>query len=573
MKKNSKNDSSKKDTDKKQENGLSISRALQATKRKIFPHKAPATQEKNPSTDGKKQTDSTKEQLHQSITGNALYQSIKSPPAHIERQLMSDEEARKMLAQYEKGKRANMSREATMDLYRSLLSQKPSKKEFQAKQDETSIPVSQERTITKGERLEANQSSEKSSYMANGIIYHRDHKGSKTQFISTMDTGGDDIAVRDVSHSANDPLKKVNVTEPSDRKKTGKLYESRMVNGRIYRYDQPSPEAELSSQRPTLQELIARDVPGSWKQKVNQTIDIDLPDSQDKISVKLIASKKLGGGGFGTAKKILVEHLDGRQEKMVVKVIKHEHHSDFKLIEREGEFLKDVGMLMGTHVDTSQHQFFMPYVGKKVSRYLINQDPGNMQFNLSVEERCVTIRGLLESLAKIHERKIIHSDVGIHNLGLRKHPLSAALFDFNLSIREGEKRGNAGIPLTAAPEILKGIPNSYETDVYSAGITIALILEITTYKLLTLPNDPPAPVAFLAPKKDIIFGEGDREEGAITKMQRKYGFTAEQAEGIYSMLEKMTSKDPALRPTAAESCAAFNELLTSPKVSMEYQHS
>lgn len=46
MKKNSKNDSSKKDTDKKQENGLSISRALQATKRKIFPHKAPATQEK-----------------------------------------------------------------------------------------------------------------------------------------------------------------------------------------------------------------------------------------------------------------------------------------------------------------------------------------------------------------------------------------------------------------------------------------------------------------------------------------------------------------------------------------------
>lgn len=104
MKKNSKNDSSKKDTDKKQENGLSISRALQATKRKIFPHKAPATQEKNPSTDGKKQTDSTKEQLHQSITGNALYQSIKSPPAHIERQLMSDEEARKMLAQYEKGK-------------------------------------------------------------------------------------------------------------------------------------------------------------------------------------------------------------------------------------------------------------------------------------------------------------------------------------------------------------------------------------------------------------------------------------------------------------------------------------
>ncbi|MCE0724769.1 MULTISPECIES: protein kinase domain-containing protein [Legionella] len=494
MKKNSKNDSSKKDIDKKQDNGFSIVRAWQATKRKIF--KTSSTQENNPSTDGKKQTDSTKE-------------------PHIQQEVRT----------------------------------------------KIDLPASTKQP-------------DKSSLIRNGMIYRYDQKVSEARPISIIDTE-DCIDVRELKSEANDTSayqkENTEVIAPKDntvrRKKPEHLYKARISQERVYQ--QPSKTEPLPP-RPTTQELIARDVPGTWKQKANQTIDIDLPNSQGKISVKLIASKKLGGGSFGVAKKILVEHPDGRQEKMVVKVIKHGHTSDFKLIEREGEFLEDVGMLMGTKVDASQHKFFMLYVGKKVSRYLINEDPGNMQFNLSNEERYAAINGLLESLAKIHERKIIHSDVGTHNLGLRRHPLSAALFDFNLSVREGERRGNAGIPLTAAPEILKGETNSYASDVYSAGITIALLLEITTYKLLMVPDTDPAPVAFLAPKKDILFGEGDCEEGAITKMQRKFGFSTEQAEYIYLMLEKMTNIDHETRPCAAEASAVFKELLTSPQISMEY---
>ncbi|WP_454782935.1 protein kinase domain-containing protein [Legionella sp. WA2022007384] len=579
MKNHSKKDSEKKkEPEKNKESGLSISNALRATKRKLFSQKTNLTkvaaENTSSSIDTSKENKPLKtahELTQLSNKGNSLYQSIKSPPEHLKKQFISDEEARNLLVQYESRKKANMSREEMIDLYRSLQPKPPTVKDQRIEQKKQPLQV--DTAII--EEKPKSKVPKKSSYMINGMIYRHDQKVEETKSISTIDTG-DGIDVRDVESpmQKTSPLQERNAESSvqSDkivRTKPARLYQSRMVNGRIYRYDQEVPVSEQRQQELKSNALVARDVQSHWKKaRANRTIEIDLPHSQGKTTVKLIASKKLGGGAFGTAKKILVEHLDGRQEKMVVKVIKHGNNIDFKLIEREGEILETVGMLKGVRATSWQHNFFMPYVGKKISRYLINQDPGNMQFSLSADERYVAIMGLLESLVKIHGRKVIHSDIGIHNLGLRKHPLSAALFDFNLSVREGEKRGNAGVPFTAAPEILKGEGNSYASDVYSAAITIALLLEITTYKMLQFIELPQhvAPVAFLAPKDD-----GPLKEGAISKMQRTFGFTAQQAECIYSLLEKMTSKAPELRPTVEEAFSSFHELLKTPKASTEYR--
>jgi tRNA A-37 threonylcarbamoyl transferase component Bud32 len=568
MKKQSISNSSKKDTPIKQENGISNTHALRATKRAVFPHKISENKADTATTVRVNPSALIKEQGHPLTSKEkALYQSIKSLPNSLKRKLMCDEEAQKLLFQYEAGKKENMSRDETIELYRSLLPKLPSIKE-------SHILQKKEAQMDSSLTLEGSSNTKK-SYLRNGMIYRYDQNLTETEFISIGDSSNcihsreGDPELSENSANQAEGTRKIETKESSLENKPENLYQSHMYRGLIYHPAQHHHEAEFLSQRPTDHEFILRDAPGPWKMKANRTIGIDLPNSQGKILVKLIASKKLGSGGFGVAKKIIVEHPDGSQKKMVVKAIKHRLDSDFKFIEREGELLENVGLLIGTRVDSSQHKFFMPYLGKKLSRYLTNDHPGNMQFNLSLEERQAVIHGLLESLAKIHGRKIIHSDVGIHNLGLKKYPLSAALFDFNLSIKEGEQRGNAGVPLTAAPEILSGVTNNYATDIYSAGITIALILEITSYKLLTLPNTPPAPVAFLAPKEDTTFGEGGYHEGAITKMQRKYGYTAEQAEGIYSILDKMTNNDPALRPSAAELCTAFKLLLAAPNVTRD----
>jgi tRNA A-37 threonylcarbamoyl transferase component Bud32 len=69
----------------------------------------------------------------------------------------------------------------------------------------------------------------------------------------------------------------------------------------------------------------------------------------------------------------------------------------------------------------------MEYLGKKVIDY---RDPDSLELKLLLtnEQKYIIARGLLDSLAGLHANKVIHGDIGLHNIAFQTKKQTATLF-------------------------------------------------------------------------------------------------------------------------------------------------
>jgi eukaryotic-like serine/threonine-protein kinase len=151
---------------------------------------------------------------------------------------------------------------------------------------------------------------------------------------------------------------------------------------------------------------------------------------------------------------------------------------------------------------------------------------------------------LLSALEYVHERGIIHRDLKPANVLLtegRGRPPRGKLADFGIAVL----RASAGDPGdettgTAAylsPEQVEGSPLGPETDIYSLGL---VLLEALTGRM-------PFPGS-------VIYS-------ALMRLDHDPQIPADTPEGLADILRRMTARDPAARPTAAEGVAEFQKLI------------
>ena len=100
------------------------------------------------------------------------------------------------------------------------------------------------------------------------------------------------------------------------------------------------------------------------------------------------------------------------------------------------------------------------------------------KFKLSLEEKFDIFIKLVELVEKLHEKKIVHCDVKLENIGvIRTHTLTLKLLDFNLSTSYEKCPG--GTKGYVAPEIWKeeSITDDavFKSDIYSLGILLLTI--------------------------------------------------------------------------------------------------
>ncbi len=88
---------------------------------------------------------------------------------------------------------------------------------------------------------------------------------------------------------------------------------------------------------------------------------------------------------------------------------------------------------------------------------------------------CRAVLPVVQALAHLHARRLVHLDVSPQNVLVRPSDGQAVLIDLGLARRAGE-RGARGTPGFVAPEVLEGEPAGPAADVFGMGASLAAAL-------------------------------------------------------------------------------------------------
>jgi tRNA A-37 threonylcarbamoyl transferase component Bud32 len=140
---------------------------------------------------------------------------------------------------------------------------------------------------------------------------------------------------------------------------------------------------------------------------------------------------------------------------------------------RTAAALRHPGVVAIYDVDEQARTLVMEYLAGGTLRERLRHPPSGP--GLPAAEVRALARSLLEALAYVHERGVIHGDLTPRNILLRA-PGAAVLADFGIArLQEGDAAGleaPAGTPPYLAPEQFRGAPGSPATDLFAAGAVL-----------------------------------------------------------------------------------------------------
>jgi NIMA (never in mitosis gene a)-related kinase len=200
--------------------------------------------------------------------------------------------------------------------------------------------------------------------------------------------------------------------------------------------------------------------------------------------------KRIGGGAFG---EVYLARMIQTQQLVCIKMI------DFiKLIFEEVPYQREIDNWINLdHINLVKYfQHFythdklyivMEYIEGGDLRSFLNSKKKQHQ-PLPEEEILYIFRQLVSALFYLHNQKIIHRDIKPDNIFLTKD-LTIKIGDFGVSCAIDkstyQRLTNAGSASYSSPEMMKEIPYSFSTDIWSLG---CVFYELLTFELPFGPN-------------------------------------------------------------------------------------
>jgi serine/threonine-protein kinase len=142
---------------------------------------------------------------------------------------------------------------------------------------------------------------------------------------------------------------------------------------------------------------------------------------------------------------------------------------------RTAAALRHPGVVAIYDVDEAARTIVMEHLAGGSLRDRLRRGAPEGEGALPSEEADALARSLLEAIAFVHARGIVHGDITPRNVLLRRRG-AAVLADFGIARRRGraepDREAPAGTPLYLAPEQFRGAEASAATDLFAVGAVL-----------------------------------------------------------------------------------------------------
>ncbi|MDT0164501.1 protein kinase [Actinotalea sp. AC32] len=258
------------------------------------------------------------------------------------------------------------------------------------------------------------------------------------------------------------------------------------------------------------------------------------PDEMDTFEVgSLVGGRyeiktQLGRGGFATSWQVYDRQRAGT---MVLKEFRHGVPDELRAEYRAGDLLRHdrCGAVYDLHLDTEPHYLVSEFVeGQSLAAAGVQRD---------IDELRVIAADVLEALAYIHSKDLVHGDVTPPNIIVANDGSGhAKLIDFGLAVPTGQRHGGWN-PRFAAPEVVRGDTASSLSDLFGFAASVV-------YAMLG--------------RHAFTMAHGSFQTQPPTEDEKR--IWGSEGSALLDVLFKAIDATPSQRPTTAE---AFHALINS----------
>src|SRR3990167_1777423 len=209
---------------------------------------------------------------------------------------------------------------------------------------------------------------------------------------------------------------------------------------------------------------------------------VQLTQPKTQCTYYALLSRKdsiIGKGLFGSAKFSYVFSNEAPREGnlRVIKKIKPIKRDDVNVLQSEAAFTHSIFGIFGcanrlNNKRVSVGYIDMPFVGVNLEIFL--KENGSM---LATEARFLIVFNLVNALADLHQKGIVHRDIKIENITIDPMTFRVSIIDYGFAkdIKMGLSGYTCGTPAYLAPDIDEKIEDE-KVDIYALSLVIALIM-------------------------------------------------------------------------------------------------